>query len=188
MNFTPENVREISPCVFYSDDLIPQFDIECVNFLKQKAEHASNRRARLCAHPSPESDHHTMLIAVSKDSLVPPHRHNNKVETMTVIEGQADALFFNELGAVSNYIHMTTPQLGGTFSYYMPTGIYHTIFPRSPWYIFIETTQGPFEDGGLELPGWLPNLSDPETHSKWRENCESAISKLSERSVFPTKE
>ena len=174
------NTKEVAPNVYYTTDTVVCFDQECIAFLKERAQQAQQRRARLCAHTSPDATHHSMLIVTRGDGIFPPHRHTKKAETMTVIEGSADALLFDESGTATKTIHMSPPQDGGVFSYYMPADIYHTILPRSDWYVFIETTQGPFEEAGMDTPLWGPNVDDPDECERWRAQCESAVSTLSE--------
>jgi cupin fold WbuC family metalloprotein len=102
---------------------------------------------------------------------------------MTVIEGQADALLFDDSGSVTRRVSMTTLDNRGSFSYYMPAGIYHTIIPRAPWYVFVETTQGPFDERGMEGPSWSPDFSDPEERARWFKKCDEVIASLSEEEL-----
>ena len=48
-------------------------------------------RMRLCAHDSPENTLHEMIVALTNDAYVRPHKHFNKAESFHVIEGRGES-------------------------------------------------------------------------------------------------
>lgn len=78
-----------------------------------------------------------------------------------VIEGAAKALVFDEGGSVETVIDMSPPNSGGQFFYRMPEGIFHTLIFQSEWFVFLETTIGPFDPAQSEGAPWAPDEVDP---------------------------
>jgi cupin fold WbuC family metalloprotein len=113
-----------------------------------------------------------MLIVMHRDSYVRPHRHSGKVETLMVVEGEADTLLFDASGRVTAQIPMSSPSQGGHFFYRMPPETFHTLRFSSEWFVFVETTIGPFRMELSEGAGWAPPESDPAAgHDFLRRLC-----------------
>lgn len=149
-------ITRISPEVFYSDGHFLAVDGKIVSMLKEAAATSERRRARLCFHPDPQAAQQEMLIVMNRSSYVRPHRHLNRVETLGVIEGTADALLFDETGRLTSALPMSAPAAGGAFFYRMPPGIFHTLLFKSEWLVFVETTIGPFDPSTSEGAPWAP--------------------------------
>lgn len=130
--------------------------------LKTAAATSAKRRARLCFHSDPQAAQQEMLIVMNRSSYVRPHRHLNRVETLGVIEGCADALLFDESGLLTTVLPMSAPAAGGAFFYRMPPGIFHTLLFRSEWLVFVETTVGPFDPSTSEGAPWAPTEDQAE--------------------------
>lgn len=131
-----------------------------VALLKRLAPSTARKRCRLCAHPAPDATQQEMLIVMRGDSYVRPHRHRDKSETLTVLEGAADALIFDEAGTVIEVIHMAPYAEGGRFFYRMPAGLFHGLVFRSNWLVYLETTCGPFDPAASEAAPWAPAEGD----------------------------
>ena len=156
MTSARSQLRQVSPEIFYSDGGFLAADGYIVSILKDNAQRSSRRRCRLCFHTNEDAAQQEMLIVMHRTSYVRPHRHFDKVETLTVIEGECNALLFNEEGAVTTVVSMSAPGNGGSFFYRMPEGIFHTLIFKSEWLVFIETTVGPFARTMSEAAGWAP--------------------------------
>ena len=102
-----------------------------------------------------------MLIVMHRSSYVRPHRHFGKAETLTIIEGECDAVLFDPSGRVSEIIPMSPAAKGGSFFYRMPEAQFHTLIFRSEWLVFLETTTGPFDRANTESADWAPPETDP---------------------------
>lgn len=158
----PPGFRFATPEVIYTDRLVVTAGPEEVALLKRHAAETPRRRCRLCAHPAPEAAQQEMLIAMLGNGYVRPHRHRGKSESLTVLEGAADAVLFDEAGAIREVIRMTPHGEGGRFFYRMPEGLYHTLVFRSRWFVYLETTVGPFDPARTEPASWAP----PETEAE----------------------
>ncbi len=158
----PEALHETGEGVFYSDNPLMLVDQKVIEFLKHQARVVSRRRARLCAHPSPEAEQHDMLIVSHRDTYVAPHRHMNKTESFLILEGMADALFFDEQGVLAETVPMGPAGSGRPFFYRMPKARFHSLFIESELLVFVESTKGPFVPEETENAPWAPGVDEAE--------------------------
>lgn len=156
------HLKQVSPEVFYSDGGFLAADSNMVERLKGAAAASPRRRARLCFHQGVEAHQQEMLIVMHRDSYVRPHRHLFKVETLAIVEGACAALLFNETGAITKVVPMSSATDGGAFFYRMPPNLFHTLVFSSEWLVFIETTIGPFDPAASEGASWAPTEDEPE--------------------------
>jgi cupin fold WbuC family metalloprotein len=159
---SPPGARQVAPEVMYADPGLVSADLSVVATLKAMALASPRKRARLCAHPDPDAPSHEMLIVMSGESYVRPHRHFGKTETLTVFEGEADALIFRDDGALDCVLEMGAFGTDRTFFYRMPERVFHGLIFRTPWLVYLETTTGPFDPCRSEGAGWAPPETEPE--------------------------
>jgi cupin fold WbuC family metalloprotein len=170
-----DDLTEVGPGIFYSDRAIVTADRNMIEFLKETATRVPSKRARLCAHPSADAVQQDMLIVSSRDTYVTPHRHLAKTETMLVIEGSAEAVIFDEAGAILDVISMGTAESGRRFFYRMPARTYHGLVIESEMLVFTESTRGPFLAADSEYAPWAPAPQDAVAGNNFtaalRERC-----------------
>ena len=159
LDFTSK-FRQVSPEVFYSDGNFLAVDKTVVDFLKENAKITLRKRCRLCFHNDAGDAQQEMLIVMHRNSYVRPHRHFEKIETLGVIEGNSDALLFDDEGNVTNVIAMSPAGGSGAFHYRMPEKMYHSLIFHSEWFVFLETTIGPFDRTTTEEGCWAPAETD----------------------------
>jgi cupin fold WbuC family metalloprotein len=161
MHGVQANLRIVSPEVLYSDGGFRAVDGATVALLKEMATASPRHRSRICFHADADALQQEMLIVMHTSSYVRPHRHLDKSETLTVIDGSSDAVLFDSDGNVTDIIAMSDNGRGGCFFYRMPAGVYHTLVFGSEWLVFLETTMGPFDRARTELAPWAPAEADP---------------------------
>jgi cupin fold WbuC family metalloprotein len=144
----PDILRATAEC--------PAITSEIIGELKRRAAVSPRRRARWCAHSDNAADTQEMVIVLTKDSCIPPHRHPDRSETLCVLEGRAKAWFFDEAGRVLRCLHMTPPTEGGTFLYRAKPDEFHTLELETEFFVFLETTKGPFKPGATEVAAFAP--------------------------------
>lgn len=170
MRALPHGYRLVAPEVVYADgelSSVVHAGPDIVDILRERAMASPRKRCRLCTHPNPDAAQQEMLIVMSADSYVRPHRHFGKSETFTVLEGEVDALVFAEDGALSEVIAMGPYESGRQFFYRMPERVFHTMVFRTPWLVYLETTIGPFSPDSSEGAPWSPPESDPDAGQAW---------------------
>ena len=115
------------------------------------------RRARLNLHHNDNDAVHEMLIALCRDTLVPPHRHPGKSESFHVVEGEVLVVIFDDRGSVVRRLHLGPIGSGLDFIYRQASPVWHTVIPLSEVVVVHETTKGPFLKLDCELPHWAPH-------------------------------
>jgi cupin fold WbuC family metalloprotein len=155
-----DDLSEVADGVYYSRYPLPLVNAEVIAFLKQAAIKSPLRRARFCAHLSPDAEQHDMLIVSHRDSYVTPHRHFNKSETFVLLEGAAEIILFDDNGVVEKIIKMGTPDSGLPFFYRMPSRQFHSLSIESELLVFLENTKGPFSLDDREHATWAPDYKD----------------------------
>jgi cupin fold WbuC family metalloprotein len=157
-----DDLSEVADGVYYSRYPLPLVNAEVIAFLKRAAVKSPLRRARFCAHLSPDAEQHDMLIVSHRDTYVTPHRHFNKSETFVLLEGEAEIILFDADGAVEETIKMGPPASGRPFFYRMPPRQFHSLSIESELLVFLESTKGPFSLDDREHASWAPDYKDTE--------------------------
>jgi len=166
--------KEFNEEVFYATGDIMDVSWEDVAFLKGKALANGRKRIRLCAHKDVNDALHEMLIIHTQGVYVRPHKHLNKSESIHVIEGSADVVIFDEQGKIAEAVPMGEYASKRKFYFRMSGPHYHTFIVHSKFFIFYETTKGPFQKADTIFGPWAPEENNPES-------CRTYMQKLSER-------
>ena len=153
--------------VYYPDGGVVHAGPREVHALKEAAERNARRRSRLCAHPGPDDVLHEMLIVHDRSCYVRPHRHLGKSESLLLLEGELDAIFFDDAGTVTERRAMAAYGGTGEFYYRIPERVWHTLVIRSPWVVFLEVTSGPFRREQTEFAPWAPHGEDPHAVARF---------------------
>ena len=154
-------MQELTRDVFVATEPIAAVDCRDIDFLCERVEATPRRRIRLCAHQDVGDALHEMLIVLDRDTYIRPHKHLNKVESLHVIQGSADAIFFDEEGKIIQVIPLGEYGSGRRFYYRVNTPVYHTLVLRSKVFVFHETTQGPLVRSDTVFAPWSPEETDP---------------------------
>jgi cupin fold WbuC family metalloprotein len=152
--------RAESAEVFYAVEepvLVGPVDIEA---LQCAAAASPRRRARICTHANPAAKLHEMLIVLRHDSYVRPHKHLDKTESFTVLDGTADVILFEDDGTVREIIPMGAAGSGRIFYYRISQPVFHMIVVRSESLLFHEVTDGPFRAEQTGFAPWSPDGRD----------------------------
>ncbi|HUR55719.1 MAG TPA: WbuC family cupin fold metalloprotein [Gemmataceae bacterium] len=150
------SIRATSDEVFLATGGIVQVRAEDVALVKQKGTTNARKRARLCAHPGPTDTLHEMLIVLDRGTYIRPHRHGSKAESFHIIEGELDVVIFHDDGAVREVVRMGPYSSGKAFYYRIMEPCYHSVLIHTPYALFHETTNGPFNRTDTEFAPWSP--------------------------------
>jgi len=145
--------RQESPEVLYATGATAAVDDSDIAELKRLAALNPRRRCRICFHSGPDAALHEMLIVHEKGAWVPPHKHLGRDESIHVVEGSALLITFSEDGGVAE-----TVRLGQNGDIYcrLPGDVFHTLLIESDWFVFHETTLGPFIPLNTVFAPWAP--------------------------------
>lgn len=143
--------------VLYLDDEIVVINNVTIQKLKSLAIQNQRQRIRLCVHKSPSEKLHEMFIIHSQCCYVRPHKHIQKTESMTVLEGEVDVILFNEIGEIYQVNSLGSPSSGKNFFQRLPENTYHMLIIKSEILVFHEITSGPFFRENTIFPDWAPS-------------------------------
>jgi len=141
--------------MFIGEDIAEVRLEDWIGRLKEEAQKAPFRRARLCLHHDHTDPVHEMFIVFCRDSIVPIHKHLNKSESFHVIEGELDIVIFDDDGNLIRRVEMGPPGSGKAFLYRMSVDAWHSVVPRSEFVAIHETTTGPFEKDDCAYAPWV---------------------------------
>ena len=103
-----KNLKKINSEVFYTKSSEISFiNKSYINFLKKKVLQTKSKRARICLHKNEKDKLHEMIIILSKETYIRPHKHLDKAESLHVIDGVADVIFFNSNGKVTKKVRLS---------------------------------------------------------------------------------
>jgi cupin fold WbuC family metalloprotein len=91
---------------------------------------------------------------------VRPHKHVGKTESMHVVQGLAEVVFFDEGGTVREVVPVGDPQSGRAFYYRLASPWYHTLSVSTDFFVFHEVTNGPFRREDTLFAPWSPDEAD----------------------------
>ena len=148
--------KKINNEVFYAEKLVTEINGNDLTFLKNNVKNPQNKRIRICTHLNEEESLQEMFIVLSKESYIRPHKHINKSESLHVLEGAADVVFFDDEGKVLEIITLSDYFSYNSFYYRINKPMYHTLLVTSDVFIFHETTQGPFRESETIKAPWSP--------------------------------
>jgi cupin fold WbuC family metalloprotein len=146
------------PAVFHSREGIVSVGPEWIARLKAAAAEEPLGRARLCLHHGHDDYVQEMVIAFCRDSLVRPHRHPERSESLHMIEGELTVLIFEDDGKVARRIELAGPGAGGerALLYRVSNGAWHSVVPRSPFVVVHEAAAGPFDPNERHFAPFAP--------------------------------
>ncbi len=146
-----------------------------LNYLKSEVYSVPRKRIRLCIHPGDDAALHEMFVVYTGLTYVRPNLHRGKDESLHILEGDADFIFFDEDGNVLDVVPLGTQHSGKNFFVRVPQGVFHTIIMRSDYLVIHEATPGPFRKEETLWAPWAPLDSNPEEASQYLQRLESQI-------------
>lgn len=174
-------LKEISSEVFKSDEAIIRVSRREIEFLKDRVSSAPRGRVRLCAHASNEDLLHEMIIVLTQQTYIRPHKHVQKSESFHIIEGTVDVVVLDDDGKVLDVIELGELASGRQFFYRISQPIFHTLIIRSPILVVHETTNGPFNRADAIFAPWSPEEHDP-TAKQYLRDLETIVASRVKRS------
>lgn len=154
---TPSNLLKVSDEVFVAQDSIVTIGPTEIEILKRTASTSPRQRARICAHKDHSDAIQEMVICISRESYIRPHRHMSKSESFHVIQGAADVVIFDDEGRITDIVELGDETTRRAFFYRLPAGTYHTLLIKTDFFLVHEVTNGPFRVADAQLAPWSPS-------------------------------
>lgn len=172
------------------DPVVSVGDAE-LQFLRGAINLSPRRRTRICTHRSVQEKLHEMFVIYSNDTFVRPNKHIGKDESVFVIDGEADFLFFDDAGVITQVVEMGDVGTGKAYFCRVPQGVYHTIIMRSPEIMLFEATPGPFNPAETLYADWGPLESDAAAvaaYRRWMDEAMKRVSPMNPGTLIPLQE
>lgn len=168
-------MKPLGPGVHVADEPIVHVGRSDIGFLKEGVYDNERSRTRLCAHKENGNKLHEMFIVMGRDTYIRPSQHLNKDESLHVLEGSADFVFFDEQGRVVKIVALGDYSSGRQFYCRTPAFTFHTLVIQSELLIVHETTQGPFDRADTVFASWAPEDGDKAAVSRFMERLRAQI-------------
>lgn len=143
--------------VFVAGETIVSIGRKEIDFLKQTVDTTARKRVRLCAHRDTENTLHEMFVVYMDMTYVMPNKHLHKDESLHILEGEADFIFFDDQGKILDIIPLGAEGTGRQFYVRVPAFVYHTLIMRSKHLVIHEATPGPFRREDTVWAPWAPD-------------------------------
>ena len=163
---------------YEAKDRISRLGAEELSFLAAAIDKSPRRRSRICTHRSVQERLHEMFVIYSDQTFVRPNKHIGKDESVFVIRGAADFLFFDDAGNVTQVVEMGDVASGKAYYCRVPQGVYHTIVMRSPEVMLFEATPGPFDPTETVYAEWGPQETDTARVADYRAWMDAEVKRL----------
>ncbi|UQY42853.1 WbuC family cupin fold metalloprotein [Mixta hanseatica] len=140
-------------------------DEEFKEALYTRAQNSGRLRAHHCLHQSHQEPVQRLVIALMKNSYIPPHKHvlPHHWEYFHVIDGLIKLISFSESGQVDSIKLLGNDT--GTFGVQIPTNVIHTLVCLSSKAMVFELKEGPFfESHAKAFPSWSVMEDEPAAH------------------------
>ena len=142
--------------VFKNEDNFIAIGNEWMSKLKDAAKQSPKMLSRLCMHTKQEDIVQEMVLAFTRECLIPPNSSIGKSESLAVIEGEMLLVLFSDDGQVIDRIKMGP--VGGEYPYMYRfcSASWHTMIPLTDFVVVNEYIQGPFVKSDVATPEWVP--------------------------------
>ena len=122
--------------------IIMKIDKDLLNSLTEKAKASERLRMNLDLRTSSEDGSQRMLNALEPDTVLPIHRHRFSTETVVMVRGSLEEVFYNDNGEITETILM---QAGGECpALQIPAGQWHTVKVLEPGTVIFEAKDGAY--------------------------------------------
>lgn len=119
-----------------------------------------------------------MFIVHKKGAYIRPHKHLSKSESLHVMEGTAYLVVFDDKGEITEIIEMGDFSSGNNFYYRMSGPYYHTLLIKSDYFVFHETTNGPFNRSDTVFAPWAAAEDNSIAVGEFMNNLEVYIKRF----------
>jgi len=131
------------------------------------ANQSPRGRARLCLHHDHDDTLQEMIIALSRNAYIPPHRQLDKQKSYISLEGKIGVYFFDDDGNLSEKLNLSPRHQSGLTVIRFPANRWHTVTSISPISLYMEMISGPYLPEKTYYADWAPPEAATEQASKY---------------------
>lgn len=115
--------------------------------LQAQAKVSPRLRVHLDLRNDADEDSQRMLNVMEPGTVVPIHRHVDTIETVIILRGRMDEIYYDENGNETERIHLDAAN--GVYGLQIPMGQYHSVEALTPCTI-IEIKAGKYDPAKTE--------------------------------------
>ena len=134
--------------------------------LEQMAEQSDWKRARICLHDHDSIEMHQMIIAVLKQSYIPPHRQVGSKKGYLILKGKLELMFFDDFGTHFKSEILCKDDSEIPLALMFDAGQYHTVQAISNVCIFLEARSSMWSSEA-EFAPWAPDRNNTDLGRKF---------------------
>jgi cupin fold WbuC family metalloprotein len=149
-------MKRLSEEVYAVDEPIAHLGQAEIDYLKNNVYQTKRRRIRVCTHRDIQEKLHEMFVCYVKETYVRPNKHFKKDESLHIIQGTADFIFFDEKGQIIDIAPLGDYASGRNFYCRIPESVYHTFVIKSDIIVIHESIPGPFCREDTAFAPWAP--------------------------------
>ncbi len=153
-------MNQLAEEVYVIDAPVAHFGTSGIQFLKEHVYKTKRKRVRVCMHKNIEEYLHEMFVCYVKETYVRPNKHIQKDESLHIIYGAADFIFFDDNGVITDIVPLGDCKSGRNFYCRIPESVYHTFVIKSDIIVIHESTPGPFRREDTVFAPWAPEEGD----------------------------
>ncbi|MEM7620067.1 MAG: WbuC family cupin fold metalloprotein [Pseudomonadota bacterium] len=142
---------------FEDNELTVKITPSKLEHLEKAAKTSERQRSRFILHKGHNDNVQEMVIAITSQTYIMPHRQKNRTKSYTLLNGKFGVIFFDEQGVISDVIKMDN-EADRPVLVRFDADQWHSVVAGSDVAIYIETAQGPFE--GSLWADWAPKSED----------------------------
>ncbi len=172
------HLKRLAEEVYAADVPIVNVGNAEIDFLKNNVYQTQRKRVRICTHKDIEDKLHEMFVCYVKETYVRPNKHIKKDESLHIIQGIADFIFFDDKGIVTDVVPLGDYKSGRQFYCRIPESVYHTFVIKSDIILIHESIAGPFRREATLFAPWAPEENTPEA-LKFMENLSKQVAGMS---------
>ncbi len=161
--------------VFVADEAVVSLGQKDMKVLKDLVGTTTRKRIRLCVHKESENILHEMFVVYMSMTYVKPNLHFGKEESLHILEGEADFIFFDDNGNITEIIPLGDSKSGRQFYIRVPQSTYHTLVMKSDVLVIHEVTPGPFRREDTGWAPWAPAETDLAAVDQFMNKLKGAI-------------
>lgn len=165
MNHSSLHLNKVSPEVFLTTHPYPSFGWRELALLDEALTESSKGRVRICTHKTTDDRMQEMFISFTGDNYIRPSRHLGKDESLHIIHGQGQYLFFDNDGRIIDTVLLGEYSSDEKFYCRINRETPHALVIYSDKMTVHETTAGPFLRSDTEFEPWSPEDGDTSAAS-----------------------
>lgn len=156
MSHSEFRLNKINNEVFVAENQFPSFSNTQLDFLIHSLPQSVKGRVRICAHKTNDDRQHEMFIAFRGDNYIRPSYHLGKDESLHVLRGHGQYLFFDESGNIVDSVALGDYDSDDKFYCRINESVVHALVISSSQMAIHETTGGPFSRSDTVFTDWSP--------------------------------